>query len=85
MRGAISGGMAAVIACLGLSNSSDSIYGSSARSIIRSYFVSRQLYLDVYMDVTPAGKDLFVSKSKIIGDVLGTCFTSLRRDLWGRG
>jgi len=69
MRGAVSGGMAAAIACLGLSNAFDSIYGSSAGSIIGSYFVSRQLYLDVYTDVIPAGKDLFVSKTKIIGDI----------------
>lgn len=45
MRGAVSGGMAAAIVCLGLSNAFDSIYGSSAGSIIGSYFVSRQLYL----------------------------------------
>ena len=74
MRGAVSGGMAAAICCLGLSNAFDSIYGSSAGSIIGSYFVSRQLYLDVYTDVIPAGKDLFVSKGKILGDVL--------RNLW---
>jgi len=54
MRGAVSGGMAAAIACLGLSNAFDSVYGSSAGSIIGSYFVSRQLYLDVYTDVIPA-------------------------------
>ncbi|KAL7554560.1 hypothetical protein ACHAWF_018018 [Thalassiosira exigua] len=69
MRGAVSCGMAAAIACLGLSDAFDAIYGSSAGSIIGSYFVSRQLYLDVYTDVIPAGKDLFVSKSKIIGDI----------------
>ena len=74
MRGAVSGGMAAAIACLGLSNSFDSIYGSSAGSIIGSYFVSRQLYLDVYTDVIPAGKDLFVSKTKIIGDIFRNMF-----------
>lgn len=76
MRGAVSGGMAAAIACLGLSNAFDSIYGSSAGSIIGSYFVSRQLYLDVYTDVIPAGKDLFVKKSKIISDIFRNMFVA---------
>jgi hypothetical protein len=78
MRGAVSGGMAAAIVCLGLSNAFDSIYGSSAGSIIGSYFVSRQLYLDVYTDVIPAGFDLFVSKAKIIGDIFRNLFTVMR-------
>mmetsp|Transcript_15970 Transcript_15970/g.34554 ORF Transcript_15970/g.34554 Transcript_15970/m.34554 type:complete len:624 (-) Transcript_15970:1001-2872(-) len=84
MRGAVSGGMAAAIACLGLSNSFDSIYGSSAGSIIGSYFVSRQLYLDVYTDVIPAGKDLFVSKTKIIGDIFRNMFLIMRGPLGKR-
>eukprot|EP00584_Thalassiosira_punctigera_P007455 CAMPEP_0172541112 /NCGR_PEP_ID=MMETSP1067-20121228/11977_1 /TAXON_ID=265564 ORGANISM="Thalassiosira punctigera, Strain Tpunct2005C2" /NCGR_SAMPLE_ID=MMETSP1067 /ASSEMBLY_ACC=CAM_ASM_000444 /LENGTH=962 /DNA_ID=CAMNT_0013327089 /DNA_START=189 /DNA_END=3077 /DNA_ORIENTATION=+ len=79
MRGAVSGGMAAAVACLGLSNAFDSVYGSSAGSIIGSYFVSRQLYLDVYTDVIPAGKDLFVSKSKIFGDIFRNAFHVMRR------
>ena len=81
MRGAVSGGMAAAIACLGLSNCFDSIYGSSAGSIIGSYFVSRQLYLDVYTDVIPAGKDLFVSKSKIFGDIFRNMFYVIKGPL----
>ena len=76
MRGAVSGGMAAAIACLGLSNAFDSVYGSSAGSIIGSYFVSRQLYLDVYTDVIPAGKDLFVRKTKIISDIFRNMFVA---------
>ncbi|KAL3783701.1 hypothetical protein ACHAW5_005186 [Stephanodiscus triporus] len=84
MRGAVSGGMAAAIACLGLSNAFDSIYGSSAGSIIGCYFVSRQLYLDVYTDVIPAGKDLFVSKSKIIGDIFRNMFYVMKGPLGKR-
>jgi len=74
MRGAVSGGMAAAICCLGLCDAFDAIYGSSAGSIIGSYFVSRQLYLDVYTDVIPAGKTLFVRKGKIIGDIFRNLF-----------
>lgn len=84
MRGAVSGGMAAAIACLGLSNAFDSIYGSSAGSIIGSYFVSRQLYLDVYTDVIPAGKDLFVSKPKIIGDIFRNMFHAVKYGSLGK-
>ena len=77
MRGAVSGGMAAAITCLGLGNAFDSVYGSSAGSIIGSYFVSRQLYLDVFTDVLVAGKDLFASKGKILGDVFRNIFRTL--------
>lgn len=84
MRGAVSGGMAAAIVCLGLSNAFDSIYGSSAGSIIGSYFVSRQLYLDVYTDVIPAGFDLFVSKAKIIGDMFRNMVLVLKDGSWKR-
>ncbi|KAL7541463.1 hypothetical protein ACHAXR_010941 [Thalassiosira sp. AJA248-18] len=84
MRGAVSGGMAAAIACLGLSNAFDTIYGSSAGSIIGSYFVTRQLYLDVYTDVIPAGKDLFVSKSKIFTDIFRNMFYVVRGPLGKR-
>jgi hypothetical protein len=84
MRGAVSGGMAAAIVCLGLSNAFDAIYGSSAGSIIGSYFVSRQLYLDVYTDVIPAGFDLFVSKAKIIGDMFRNLFLVMKGRSWKR-
>mmetsp|Transcript_4659 Transcript_4659/g.8074 ORF Transcript_4659/g.8074 Transcript_4659/m.8074 type:complete len:945 (+) Transcript_4659:415-3249(+) len=84
MRGAVSGGMAAAISCLGLSNAFDSVYGSSAGSIIGSYFVSRQMYLDVYTDVIPAGKDLFVNKNKIIGDIFRNMFLVMRGPLGKR-
>ena len=39
MRGAVSAGMAAAIASLGLTNCFDSIYGSSAGSVIGAYMV----------------------------------------------
>ncbi|EJK58137.1 hypothetical protein THAOC_21759 [Thalassiosira oceanica] len=80
----VSGGMAAAIVCLGLSDAFDSVYGSSAGSIIGTYFVSRQLYLDVYTDVIPAGKDLFVSKSKIIGDIFRNMFAVMRAPIGRR-
>ena len=84
MRGAVSGGMAAAIACLGLSDAFDKVYGSSAGSIIGSYFVSRQLYLDVYTDVIPAGKLLFVNKARIIGDIFRNMFYVMMRQPLGK-
>ncbi len=84
MRGAVSGGMAAAICCLGLCDAFDAIYGSSAGSIIGSYFVSRQLYLDVYTDVIPAGKTLFVRKGKIIGDIFRNLFNVAKGPLLER-
>ncbi len=84
MRGAVSGGMAAAISCLGLSDAFDRVYGSSAGSIIGSYFVSRQLYLDVYTDVIPAGKEMFVNKAKIIGDIFRNMFYVIRQPLGKR-
>ncbi|KAL7443982.1 hypothetical protein ACHAXH_009892 [Discostella pseudostelligera] len=84
MRGAVSGGMAAAIACLGLSDAFDKVYGSSAGSIIGSYFVSRQLYLDVYTDVIPAGKNLFVNKGRIIGDIFRNMFYVMRQQPLGK-
>lgn len=43
MRGAVSAGMVAAIKYCGLENTFDTIYGSSAGSIVGAYFVSRQL------------------------------------------
>jgi len=41
MRGAVSAGMAAAIAALGLTDCFDKVYGSSAGSVIGAYMVSR--------------------------------------------
>jgi len=45
MRGAVSAGMAAAIASLGLTDAFDSVYGSSAGCIVGAYMVSRQMYV----------------------------------------
>eukprot|EP00537_Pseudo-nitzschia_pungens_P012657 CAMPEP_0172391000 /NCGR_PEP_ID=MMETSP1061-20121228/7522_1 /TAXON_ID=37318 /ORGANISM="Pseudo-nitzschia pungens, Strain cf. pungens" /LENGTH=889 /DNA_ID=CAMNT_0013121521 /DNA_START=451 /DNA_END=3120 /DNA_ORIENTATION=- len=66
MRGCVSAGMVAAITALGLSDSIDSIYGSSAGSVIGAYVVSRQVCLDVYVDILPASKELFVCKKRMV-------------------
>ncbi len=72
MRGAVSAGMASAIACLGLCNCFDQIYGSSAGSIIGAYMVSRQMCIDVYTEVLTASKTAFVSKSRLISWIAGS-------------
>lgn len=57
--------MVAAIAALGLSDSIDKIYGSSAGSVVGAYFVSRQVCVDVYVDILPAAQNLFVCKKRM--------------------
>lgn len=61
MRGAVSAGMSAAIACLGLVDVFDAVYGSSAGSVIGAYMISRQMCMDVYVDLLPAAKRQFIS------------------------
>ncbi len=65
MRGAVSAGMASAISVLGLSDCFDSIYGSSAGSVVGAYFVSRQMCIDVYTQVLTAAKKSFVCKLRL--------------------
>lgn len=66
MRGAVSAGMASAIACLGLCDTFDTVYGSSAGSVIGSYMISRQMCMDVYVDILPAAKRSFVCTKRIV-------------------
>ena len=69
MRGCVSAGMVAAITALGLSDSIDTIYGSSAGSLVGAYMVSRQVCLDIYVDIMPASKQLFVSKKRMVANL----------------
>mmetsp|Transcript_14455 Transcript_14455/g.34609 ORF Transcript_14455/g.34609 Transcript_14455/m.34609 type:complete len:906 (+) Transcript_14455:77-2794(+) len=69
MRGAVSAGMAAAIASLGLSDAFDSVYGSSAGCIVGAYMISRQMAVSVYTEVLPAAGNMFASKNRVIGNV----------------
>lgn len=70
MRGCVSAGMAAAIASLGLTDTFDRIYGSSAGSVVGAYMVSRQMCVDVYVDILPAAKKLFVCKRRLISGLV---------------
>lgn len=69
MRGAVSAGMAGAIATLGLFDAVDVIYGSSAGSVVGSYMVSRQMCVDVYTEVLPAARDMFVCKKRLMASI----------------
>ncbi|CAJ1959337.1 unnamed protein product [Cylindrotheca closterium] len=66
MRGCVSAGMAAAIASLGLTDAFDTVYGSSAGSVVGAYMISRQMCVDVYVDILPAAKKKFVCKRRLI-------------------
>jgi len=65
MRGSVSAGMTGAIAVLGLLDCFDSVYGSSAGSVVGSYAISRQMCVDVYTKLLPNNRQ-FVRKNKII-------------------
>ena len=70
MRGAVSAGMASAVACLGLCDSFDAVYGSSAGSIVGAYMISRQMHIDVYTQVLTAAKKRFVCVNRLAASVV---------------
>ena len=81
MRGCVAAGMAAAIASLGLCDTIDKVYGSSAGSVVGSYLVSRQMCVDVYVDILPAAKRLFVCKRRIVRGIAQSLVEVLRKAL----
>lgn len=72
MRGAVSAGMAAAIASLGLCDAFDAIYGSSAGSVVGAFMVSRQMCVDVYTQVLPAATTKFVCKKRMVAGIMAS-------------
>jgi len=72
MRGAVSAGMVGAIACLGLCDCFDEIYGSSAGSIVGAYMISRQMCIDVYTDVLTTANKEFLCKNRMISSLVRT-------------
>ena len=67
MRGCVSAGMACAIHCLGLSDTIDVVYGSSAGAVVAAYFVSKQMpYFgpEVYYDCLTTMENATGTKSK---------------------
>jgi len=69
MRGAVSAGMAAAVCSLGLLETIDSVYGSSAGCIVGAYMVSRQMCVDCYTQVLPAAGPLFACQKRVLRNV----------------
>lgn len=85
MRGAVSAGMASAIACLGLCDTFDAVYGSSAGSVIGAYMISRQMCMDVYVDILPAAKQKFVCTKRIMSALAYTAVDMLLKGVYQRG
>jgi hypothetical protein len=62
--------MASAIATLGLADSFDAVYGSSAGSIVGAYMISRQMCVDVYTEILVAAKETFVCKKRLMGNLV---------------
>ena len=85
MRGCVTAGMAGAVYYLGLADSFDVIYGSSAGSIIGAYFNTRQLPLfgaEIYYDqLTTAGKRFIDAKRLLRTLGLGLLDPRLLKDV----
>lgn len=94
MRGCVAAGMATAIWHLGLDDSVDIVYGSSAGTLVGAYFIAKQLPYEgpqVYYDVlTSAGKEFIDAQSILRSCGLGLldlrlhALTSLFRDRMGK-
>ena len=72
MRGCVSAGMVTAVWYLGLKDSIDVVYGSSAGSLIGAYFISGQLPHfgpEIYYDVLTTAGNEFIDKKSIMRSV----------------
>lgn len=69
MRGCISAGMVAALYYLGLEDTFDVVYGSSAGTVIGAYFITRQLPWfgpEIYYDSLPTAGNKFIDTKRIL-------------------
>jgi predicted patatin/cPLA2 family phospholipase len=85
MRGCVSAGMVAAINFLGLEDTVDVVYGSSAGTVIGSYFITRQVQWlgpEIYYDsLTTAGNNFIDSKRLLRAVGLGLLDPRLLKDV----
>jgi hypothetical protein len=80
MRGCVSAGASAALQYLGLADSVDVVYGSSAGSMIGSYFVTRQAGgMSIYHDTLPAAGSEFIDKKKLLMALVLPSFVSMEK------
>eukprot|EP00536_Pseudo-nitzschia_multiseries_P009320 jgi/Psemu1/200400/e_gw1.257.23.1 len=73
MRGSVSAGMICAIHCLGLADTIDVVYGSSAGAVVSAFFVSKQLpyfgpevYYDALTTILPNQEDELDNKYHVV-------------------
>jgi hypothetical protein len=85
MRGCVTAGMVAAVHHLGLSDSIDVVYGSSAGTVIGAYFVTRQLPWfgpELYYDALTTAGDGFINAKRFLRAVgLGLLDPRLAKDV----
>lgn len=83
MRGAVSAGMTAALASLGLADTVDIVYGSSAGCVIAAYLLSGQMCMDIYTDLLPDAKSQFVCKKRLVSGLFFTAMQQLKNKTIG--
>lgn len=85
MRGCVSAGMVAAIYYLGLQDTIDVVYGSSAGTVIGSYFITRQIQWlgpEIYYDSLTVAGDRFIDTKRLLRAVgLGLVDPRLFKDV----
>lgn len=85
MRGCVSAGMVAAIYYLGLQDTIDVVYGSSAGTVIGSYFITRQIQWfgpEIYYDSLTTAGNRFVDSKRLLRAVgLGLLDPRLIKDV----
>jgi hypothetical protein len=85
MRGCVTAGMVAAIHHLGLSDTFDVVYGSSAGTVIGAYFITRQLPHfgpEVYYDMLTTAGDGFINAKRFLRAIgLGLLDPRLTKDV----
>jgi predicted acylesterase/phospholipase RssA len=67
MRGCVSAGATAALNILGIHDTIDVVYGSSAGAMIGAYFISRQFSgVQIYHDILPSAGKRFIDKGKLL-------------------
>lgn len=69
MRGCVAGGMVTALCYLGLQDSIDCVYGSSAGALVGTYFISRQVPYtgpEIYYDVLTTSGPAFLDMSMLL-------------------
>ena len=92
MRGCVTAGMVTAIHYLGLEDTVDAVYGSSAGTVIGAYFITRQLPWfgpELYYDALTTAGDRFINTKRFLRAVgLGLLDPRLTKDVrlvWCRG